>query len=85
MLSIDHFPILGKAIVNSDLDPLALKLSQGRTLGDDELKEYVAEMKAIPAKIQQVLDLSLFNGYTLGQIPRLIYVTTAHDRDVIGQ
>ncbi len=40
----------------SVLTQLALKLSQGRTLGDDELKEYVAEMKAIPAKIQQVLD-----------------------------
>ncbi len=40
----------------SVLTQLALKLSQGRTLGDDELKEYVTEMKAIPAKIQQVLD-----------------------------
>ncbi len=40
----------------SVLIQLALKLSQGRTLGDDELEEYVAEMKAIPAKIQQVLD-----------------------------
>lgn len=40
----------------SVLIQLALKLSQGRTLGDDKLKEYVAEMKAIPAKIQQVLD-----------------------------
>jgi len=37
------------------LTQLALKLSRGRTLTDDQLREYVREMKAIPQKIEQVL------------------------------